>query len=49
MSSIAATTMEQDRQLARELVDKARMDGLDLVGPDGLFDRVAKQLASPRV
>ncbi len=37
MPSMTASTTEQDRELARELVAKARTDGLDLVGPDGVL------------
>ncbi len=37
MPSMTASTTEQDRELARELVDMARTDGLDLVGPDGVL------------
>ena len=35
---------EQDRELARELVDKARTDGLDLVGPEGVLTGLTKQV-----
>ena len=37
------TATEQDRELARELVDKARTDGLDLVGPEGVLTGLTKQ------
>ena len=39
-----ASTTEQDRELARELVAKARTDGLDLVGPDGLLTGLTKRV-----
>lgn len=39
-----ASTMDVDRQLARELVDKARTDGVDLVGPDGLLTGLTKRV-----
>lgn len=39
-----ASTVDVDRQLARELVDKARTDGVDLVGPDGLLTGLTKRV-----
>lgn len=44
MPSMATATSEEDRQLARELVTRARMDGLDLVGPDGVLTGLTKQV-----
>lgn len=44
MPSMTASTTEQDRELARELVAKARTDGLDLVGPDGVLTGLTKQV-----
>jgi transposase-like protein len=44
MPSMATAATEQERQLARELVDKARTDGLDLVGPGGLLTGLTKQV-----
>jgi putative transposase len=35
---------EQQRRIAQELVDKARRDGVDLVGPDGLLAGLTKQV-----
>lgn len=43
MPPMTASMAEQDRELARELVEKARTDGLDLVGP-GLLDHLRCQL-----
>jgi transposase-like protein len=44
MPSMATAATEQERQLARELVEKARADGLDLVGPGGLLTGLTKQV-----
>jgi putative transposase len=35
---------EQDQQLAEELVDRARTEGLDLVGPDGVLTGLTKRV-----
>lgn len=47
MTTAAART-EQDRQLARDLVDKAPTDGIDLVGPQGLLTGLTKQVLRNR-
>jgi putative transposase len=44
MPSMATAATGQERQLARELVDKARTDGLDLVGPGGLLTGLTRQV-----
>jgi putative transposase len=43
-SKPATERSSEDRQLAEELVERARSEGVDLVGPDGLLSGLTKNV-----
>ena len=46
-SKPAAKRSPEDRQLAEELVERARSEGVDLVGPEGLLSGLTKNVLEP--
>lgn len=44
MSDSSKPTPSEDRQFAEELIERARGEGVDLVGPDGLLSGLTKNV-----